>query len=175
MYPLRRFTCELLRARRQPRLAPYDTHVCDLRLMPWDMDPWRELNNGRTLTLYDIGRISLAQRTGMLDVLRRNRWGITVAGSTTRYRRRVTVFQKVEMRSRFLGWDERFFYIEQSMWREGDCTSGVLIRGALLGGGKLLPPASFIAETGWPAPPPLPDWVLAWGKADATRPWPPQI
>lgn len=50
----------------------------------------------------------------------------------------------------------------------------MLIRGALLGAGKLLPPASFIAATGWGAPPPLPDWVLAWGKADATRPWPPQ-
>lgn len=174
MYPAIRFFGELLRARRMPRLGLFDTHVARVRMMPWDMDPWFELNNGRTLTLFDIGRIALAERTGMLAVLRRKRWGITVAGNTTRYRKRVTVFQKVEIRSRLLGADGRFFYIEQSMWRGEDCTSAVLIRGALLAEGRLLPPRTFFAEIGVAEPPPLPEWVRAWGEADATRTWPPE-
>ena len=174
MYPYARMFKELWKFRRAPTLPILGTHISHHRCWPQDLDPWMELNNGRTLTLYDLGRIPLGVRTGLNPVLRARHWGLTVAGSTTRYRRRVRLFDRVEMHTRCIGWDARFMYMEQSMWKGGDCTSHVLIRSAITSANGIVPPAKALAALGQPAESPaLPDWVQAWIAAEALRPWPP--
>ena len=74
LYPLIRFAKEMIKFRGAPPLGPMDAHVSTHRCWPWDLDPWIELNNGRTLTLYDLGRIPLASRTGLVPVLREKGW-----------------------------------------------------------------------------------------------------
>jgi acyl-CoA thioesterase FadM len=125
MYPLVRIAVEMARARRLPILGPFEPHVSHHRIRPRDLDPWMELNNGRTLTLYDLGRLPFFLRTGLIGALRREGWGMTVAGSSVRYRRRVVAFQRVTMVTRLIGWDARFLYRDQSMWRGRECTSQV--------------------------------------------------
>lgn len=176
MYPLIRFAKELIKFRNAPKLGPLDAHVSTHMCWPWDLDPWIELNNGRTLTLYDLGRIPLAVRTGLSDILREKKWGITVAGNTTRYRRRIKMFNRFTMVSRMIGWDHRFFYIEQSMWRNGECCNNMLLRMACTGPkGIVTPDEFFAAQGGDPQSPELPEWVQAWIDAEARRPWPPVI
>ena len=70
MYPLFRFAKEMIKFRNAPRLAVTGTHVSTHVCWPWDLDPWIELNNGRTLTLFDLGRIPMAQRSGLIPILR---------------------------------------------------------------------------------------------------------
>jgi acyl-CoA thioesterase FadM len=175
MYPYVRMAKEVLKFRNAPALGLLGTHVSHHVCWPWDIDPWLELNNGRVLTLYDLGRIPLASRTGLVRVTRANGWGLTVAGNSVRYRRRVQTFQRFEMQSRCIGWDARFFYVEQSMWRRGECTNQMLLRMAVIAAGGMIAPGRVAAELGHAgATPALPDWVQAWIAADATRPWPPQ-
>lgn len=176
MYPFIRFVKEMVKFRSAPPLSFTGTHVSTHRCWPWDLDPWIELNNGRTLTLYDLGRIPLAVRTGLIGTLRKNRWGITVAGNSVRYRRRIKAFQRFTMVSRAVGWDQRFIYMEQSMWRGGECCNHMLVRSAITGPGGIVAPAELLAAIGAPTDSPaLPDWVQAWIAADATRPWPPVL
>lgn len=176
MYPLIRFAKELVKFRHAPALPPMGTHVSTHICWPWDLDPWIELNNGRTLTLYDLGRIPLARRTGMVDVLRRNGWGFTVAGNSTRYRRRVRMFDRFTMVSRMVGWDRRFFYMEQSMWKNGDCCNHILIRMAVTSRDGIVAPDRLFAAIGHePGDSVMPDWIMAWSEADVLRPWPPVI
>ncbi|OOY30026.1 acyl-CoA thioesterase [Thioclava sp. F36-6] len=177
MYPVIRMAKEILKFRNAPALPITGTHVSQHICWPWDIDLWMELNNGRTLTLFDLGRIPLAIRTGLWDALKRNKWGIVVAGNTTRYRRRVQAFQKIEMRSRCLGWDDRWIWLEHAMFtKDGECTSHVLIRGAVTSKKGMIPPAQVLAEMGQDATsPPLPEFVTAWAEADHKRPWPPQM
>lgn len=174
MYPYVRMVKELLTFRHAPALNLLDTHRSTHRCWPWDLDPWRELNNGRTLTLYDLGRIPMALRTELAQTARANGWGLTVAGNTVRYRRRVRMFDRLEMATRCIGWDARFFYTEQSMWKDGDCTSHMVLRTAVTAAQGIVPPARVLAAMDRPADsPPLPDWVQAWAAAEALRPWPP--
>ena len=174
MYPFVRLFKELVIHRSSTPLGVFDTHVSHHVCWPWDLDPWVELNNGRTLTLYDLGRIPFAQRTGLVSALRRERWGLTVAGVSVRYRRRVRAFDRVEMRSRCIGWDDRFLYIDQSMWRNSDCTSQMLLRSAITDAKGIVAPARVAKAIGAdPISPALPGWVTAWIKAEAQRPWPP--
>ena len=118
----------------------------------------------------------MAARAGLVEVMREKKWGITVAGNSVRYRRRIRAFHRFTMVSRVLGWDRRFIYMEQSMWRNGECCNQMLLRSACTGGNGIIPPAEIVAAMGYDMDsPPLPDWVRAWIDADAQRPWPPVL
>lgn len=175
MYPFLRLAHQVRRHRKAPPLGLTEPHVSHHICWPWDLDPWRELNNGRTLTLYDLGRIPMALRNGMVAVARAQGWGMTVAGNSTRYRRRVRMFDRVTMVSRVIGWEARFFYIDQSMWRGQEATSQILIRTAVTSPDGIVPPTRVLAAMGHPETgPDLPEWVRAWIRAEASRPWPPE-
>ena len=175
MYPIVRLIKEQIKFRNAPRLGLFDTHVSHHVCWPQDLDPWRELNNGRTLTLFDLGRMPHGVRIGLMRALRANGWGMTVAGSSVRYRRRVRMLHRFEMQTRLLGWDHRFVFVEQSMWRHGEALNNILVRLAATDGNGILPPWRLVEAMGYreQESPPLPGWVQAWIAADAQRPWPP--
>jgi len=175
MYPVIRMSWQLWKHRKDPRLPLTGCHVSHHYCMPWDIDMWMELNNGRTLTIYDLGRIPLARRVGLFDVLGRNNWGLTMAGVSVRYRRRIRPFERIEMRSRAVCWDDRFVYLEQSMWkRNGECANHALYRSAVTGRRGIVPPQEVMAGMDVQSDSPeMPGWVAAWIAADARRPWPP--
>lgn len=175
MYPFFRMAKEMWKFRSAPRLAILEPHISQHIVWPWDLDLWRELNNGRTLTLFDLGRIPMSIRMGFRDVARAKGWGITVAGNSTRYRRRVTVFSKLTQISRVIGWDDRFSYVEQSFWRGDECTAHMLLRSAFISKYGIVAPGDVLRALGQPnRSPALPEWVQMWIAADANRPWPPE-
>ncbi len=152
-----------------------DTHVSYHRCWPWDLDMLGELNNGRTLTLLDIGRLPLFHRTGMWRATRQQGWALTMAGTSVRYRRRVRAFDRLTMLSGFAGRDTRFFYLTQSFWRGGEATTSALYRMAVTGRDGIVPPQALLDAMGQPGwNPALPRWIVDWTVAEAERPWPPQ-
>ena len=93
MYPLGRLWNTTRKAHKATkggeRLALDAVGEITFRCRPWDLDMFMEMNNGRVLTLYDLGRFDLSIRSGLWDTLRAQRWGLAVAGSSVRYRKRV--------------------------------------------------------------------------------------
>mgnify|MGYP000498272001 CR=1 FL=1 len=175
MYPVRRQIIESLRCRKLSPLAPGETHVNHMRALPWDIDPFGDLNNGRIITLSDVGRIGLAQRTGLIRAMRTNRWGLAMAGSAPHYRRRVTMWEKLAFHSTLVAHDQRFFFIEHTLYASGEPAANVMCRTVITSRGKIVPPTNVLAATGvegWN--PPIPEWVEKWAKADSARPWPPE-
>lgn len=174
MYPAFRLTKEILRFRKSPTLRLGETHVTRLICWPGDIDVFMELNNGRTLTLYDFGRIVMFRRMGTFEAMKNNKWAGTVAGISIRYRARVRTFQRIEMHSKMVGWDARFVYITQSMWRGETCTSQALVRVAITDENGLVPTNRVAKAMELPEQsPPLPDWITSWAEAEGARPWPP--
>lgn len=175
MYPAIRLVAQLFKHRNDPPLPPLGTHVSRHMCLPWDIDLWMELNNGRTLTLYDLGRTVAAQRAGLIAVLKQNRWGLTMAGASVRYRRRIRTFETIEMRSRVAWWDERFFYVEQSMWKnDRECANHIVYRSAVTSKAGIVSP-DVVVQALDPTlqKPEPPDWIAAWIAAEGKRPWPP--
>ncbi len=176
MYPIRRQILESIRAARLPALRPGEAHVHRFRVTPWDIDPFGDFNNGRIITLTDIGRIALAQRMGLIKVMRARRWGLAMAGSTPQYRKRVTVFQRCETRSRIVARDPRFIYIEHLLMAEGAPAAHIMCRTVITAERRMVPTDEVVAALGDPGwNPEKPDWVKAWIEAEALRPWPPAL
>lgn len=173
VYPILRFAKESFIHRSAPPLGHFNTHVRHHRIWPVDIDVWMELNNGRTLTLFDLGRMILLKRVGAVAIMREKGWAGTVAGASARYRRRLQLFQKVEMRSRIRNWDDRFLHIEQALYRDGTAAGHALLRSALTDRTRLIPMSEAAEAIGVTESPPLPEWVSAWSTADDLRPWPP--
>jgi acyl-CoA thioesterase FadM len=174
MYPFVRLAWQFCLHRNAASLRAGETHDSTHYCLPWDLDLWLELNNGLTLSIYDMGRLPMAKRSGLIAALKRRRWGLTIAGSSVRYRKRIRVFDKIKMQSRAICADRQFIYLEQSMWVRGTCAGHALYRTAVTNSGGIVSTDQVLAELGPDITlPQIPDWVEAWIVAEDLRPWPP--
>lgn len=157
------------------RIAATDTAFVDFMCNVNDIDNFLEMNNGRILTLFDLGRNDFAIRSGLGKKLLQNRWGLVVAGSSIQYRKRVRLFDKIRISTRIAAIDERWFYIEQVMYCKGVPTSQALLRTGVtnLMTGKVIPTKEVLNAIGQPELVIEPTgWVKAWIDADKLREFP---
>jgi acyl-CoA thioesterase FadM len=63
---LLRLLATLIGARRRSPLGPLDESVMTLRVLPTDVDANLHMNNGRYLSIMDLGRFDLTVRNGLL-------------------------------------------------------------------------------------------------------------
>ena len=175
MYPFVTSLREMLKVRAAPPLAPGEIHETPLRIWPWDLDLARELNNGRSLTLMDAGRIPALYRSGLFRKVYGAGMFMTMAGATVRWRRRIVLWDRVLLRTRILGWDARFFYVEQAILKGDEAAVHAVYRVATTRGRGLVEAQQAASLNGWGNTPPLPDWVAEWSETESRRPWPPAI
>lgn len=179
MYPFLRLATTTLKSslkyKNGDKLAITDTSEIQLTANINDIDNFFEMNNGRIFTLFDLGRMDLAIRSGLGVKLLKKKWGLVVAGSTIQYRKRVRLLNQVTIKSRIIAIDERWFYIEQSMWVKGQATCTALLRTGVtnIKTGKTIDTKTVMDELGFgdiELPPN--EWVQAWIQADKLRPFP---
>jgi len=164
----------MAKARKMPKVGIYDWHVDTHRAWPWDTDLFGELNNGRILTLFELDRWAVAVRIGMMGHVLKKGIMFPIAGVSIRYRKRIPTWQKYRTQTRFLTYDGRFTYVEQSMWQGDTCMSQMLLRAAIKDKNGTIKPRDFMERLGLGTEqPPMPEWAQNWIEADATRPWPP--
>ncbi len=175
MYPIFRMLYQLNKHRKSPALPLDGVHISHHICWPVDIDMWMELNNGRMLSLFDLGRLPYSKRVPLAKTLIGNSWGMTIAGSNVRYRRRITTFSRIEMHTRALGRDARFMYLLQTMWVKGEAASSGVFRAAIVNKNGIVPTDEVVKQMGFPDwNPALPDWVNNWITAEENRVWPPE-
>ena len=178
MYPFIRYTKYIVSAvianKKGRFLDLAQTSEVMVRCSLTDLDPMLEMNNGRVLTVYDIGRTDFIIRTGLGRLLLKQRWGMVVAGSTIQYRKRIRLLDKITIRTHIVGIDERWIYLEHSMWVKGKPCSSMLLRTGVTEGGRVVDTARVLEGLG-KADLKLPPtgYVAEWIESDADRPWPP--
>lgn len=97
----------------RPKLTIWDTARTPFRVMPTDLDVLRHMNNGRYLTLMDLGRLDLMLRSGTWETVSKRGWYPIVAGQTISYRRSLNPFQKFDLYTRFVGFEGPWLFLEQ--------------------------------------------------------------
>ncbi|NNL18056.1 MAG: acyl-CoA thioesterase [Boseongicola sp.] len=174
MYPYIRAVTMILKGGKMSKIGVYDTHVSHHRAWPWDTDLFGEINHGRMLTLFELARWQSTTRIGALGLALKNGIYFPVAGVSVRYRKRIPTWQKYRVQTRFLSYDDRFTYVEQSMWQGDTCMSHLLLRAAIKNKKGSMTPVEFLETAGLSTENrPLPEWAQKWVDADAIRPWPP--
>ncbi len=170
MYPFLRVLPAIRRARRGPRIQPGEVHVVRTRCWPTDVDQFWELNNGRSLTLMDMGRMSILRGARVAQALGPKGLRLAIAGATVQYRRRVRLWERLEIRTRIIGTDARFFYIEQVIYAGGEFAHHAVFRAVAAGPkgiARMGEALGGLEHPGWRAE--LPEWVRDWAAAEAKR------
>ena len=85
----------------------------NLLVLPQDIDPFMELNNGRYVTLLDLGRFGYCINVNINQFLKQNKWSLTITGTYNNYRHRLRIFQRFKLKTKLLGYDEKWFYFFQ--------------------------------------------------------------
>ena len=75
-----RFISQFLKSKFLSPLDINDKDSVELRVWPNDIDMNIHLNNGRFLSLMDLGRTRLSIRTGLFSMAKKKGWGLGVVG-----------------------------------------------------------------------------------------------
>jgi acyl-CoA thioesterase FadM len=156
-----------LRARRGDTLRATEVGRIRLTTLPTDIDILFHMNNGRYLSLFDLGRWDLLVRTGLWDAMRGNGWYAVVSAATVTFRKSLQLWQRFDVESRFLGHDDRALYLEHRAVVDGEIYAQVIVRARMMSGrGKPLSHDELFAATGRPVDlPDVPAWVHEWAAA----------
>ena len=139
------------------------------RVWPTDLDVLRHVNNGVYFSLLDVARMDLLHRAGLAGTLRERGWFPVVTAESIGFNRSLELFQRFEVETRALGWDDVAFYLRQSFIRDDDVIASALVVGRFLRrGGGSVPAPDVAALAGLAESPPIPDWATRLG-ADQER------
>ena len=156
----------LIRVRRKSRLSIWDTSHASFRVNPTDLDVQRHMNNGRYLSLMDLGRMDLMLRSGLWDHVKAQGWYPVVAGQTITYRRSLTLGQPFDIATRVMGYDEKWIYMEQVFRRGDQVVADAVVRARFLRwkGGSVDVPEVLAAAPPEPEGLRVPEWVENWNR-----------
>lgn len=157
-----RFLLYLLSIPRRPRIGAMGTSVLRFRVMPNDLDVNLHMNNGRYLTLMDLGRLDLIVSADMAREVLRRGWKPMLGGAYITYRRELGPFQKFRLETRILGWDERWFYMSQQFYRDDTLHADGIVKALFVGPDGKVPCHEVMRLSGHEtASPPLDEATLA--------------
>ena len=161
-----RFFWLIFLAKRRTSLSPIDASLIELRVLPNDLDLNRHVNNGRYGTFMDLGRMDLIVRTGLLKLMREQNWFPVVADMHLRFLRPLKIWQRFQLETQLLGWDERWFYFQQRFISKGKiCTVG-LIKVQIRHGRKRVETERVLKKIGYEnSSPEIPQSVQQWINA----------
>ena len=147
-----------------PLSPPADISIVKLRVWPQDLDLNLHVNNGRYLTLMDIGRMDLLFRSGLGQTISKNKWYPVLTGLSARYRRPLGLFQRFRLETEVVGWTEQSLFMEHriiaiSGKSRGETAATAVVRAVMLkAGGEKVKTAELFAPLGpLPESPPLPE------------------
>ncbi len=170
MLLLFRFLLTMLKSRFRSRIGPLDESVVRFTVLPHDCDLNFHLNAGRYVSFMDVARIELIGRMRFIGPMLRRGWRPVAGGAVLRFRRSVLPFERFDIRSRVVGWDEKWIYVEHIVEKDGEFCAIGHMRTVIRSKQGTIPPTEVLAAMDLTLQsPPLPDFVAKWREAEAER------
>lgn len=132
-----RFLWVLLTSRFRPKIeVPRGVSKLDFRVWPHDLDLSLHMNNGRYLTIMDLGRLDILIVSGLWRAVLRHRWTPIASAIKIRFRREMRLFQTFRLETRLVAWAGDHVVMEQvfiltSGPRAGQVAAHMLFKGGL--------------------------------------------
>ena len=132
------------------RTSIMDVHSVWFRVLPNDLDTNLHMNNGRYLTIMDLGRTDALIRSGLVKAIISEKWMPVIAGVSMIFRRSLAPFERYRLETRLIGWDEKWVYMEQTFIRKnGDLAARGYVKATFLKKGNRVPSADIAAAANY--------------------------
>lgn len=168
MVVLGRLIKALFVARFQKKIDVFDQARTTMRVWPNDLDLNVHANSGRYISFMDVARMALLVRMRIFTKVIRRKWRPLVGGTMITYRKSLLPFEKFTIKSRIIGWDEKWFYFEHIIVNSrGDLAAIANVRGLLRGPDGNVPAADLVALSDRDVvSPPIPEFIKRWSEAE---------
>ena len=133
------------------------------RAKPTDIDVFRHVNHARYLRYMEAARWGLMVRLGLLRHTLRRGWIAPLRSMHVEYYRPLSLGQRFEIRTQYVRFEERWFYILHRVFVGEKEVARALAQATVRRGRENIPPSEYLAPLGYePADAPLPPEVEAW-------------
>lgn len=149
----------------------HDVGRIGFRVLPTDLDVLGHMNNGVYLSIMDLGRMDLMQRSGVLPRLTKAGFYPVMADETISFRRSLRPWQRFTIETRIVGYDEKAVYVEQRAVVGGEIYARATMRSRFVrktGGTVSMAELASVAGIDI-TDSPLQEWVARWA-ADVALP-----
>ena len=152
------------------RISPIETTRLRFTVLPNDLDVFMHMNNSRYLSIMDLGRTDLIGRTGVLVKLIRLGYFPIVAASRIKYRKSLNLFNRYDLQTRILYWDDKWFYIEQEFILNGKPVASAWVKACIRGAKGVVPVKEIFALVPFDGVTPEPSEELQqWIELEASK------
>jgi acyl-CoA thioesterase FadM len=134
---------------RQPRCGLHEPVTTRLRVYPNDLDINLHMNNGRYLTLMDLGRLDFMRKVGLFWPTTRRGWAAILGANQMIYLRPLKVWQRFTLETQLECWDDKWFVMTQRFVADGRLCAIGRVRGLFRGpkGNIAVPQVIALAHT----------------------------
>lgn len=152
------------RRHEQPATHPlFDVVSMDCRVRLIDIDRNLQLGTGTYTKIMDRCRREHGRLTGLLGHIANARINVVLANTEIAYVRELRPYQRFQVHTRVLGWDDKYLYYDQRFDSQNKLHTHALHRLACLHGGKTVSTSALQEALGHTRPsPPLPEYVESW-------------
>ena len=165
-----RLLWELVSWRTRSKLHWSDVGIRSFRVWPSDLDVFQHMNNAQFFSLMDISRYDLALRSNTWQLWKKLGWYPVVVAETITFRKSLLPWQKFQIESKVVGWDDLAFYFECRFTAGGEiyATAHIRVRFLKRTRGIVTVAEVLAADPSWEAhEPEMPQWVHDWAAKSA--------
>ena len=167
-----RFIRIVIHALFRAKIPVFGDSTVNFRVFPHDLDYNLHMTNSRYHSMTDLARVDRLIRSGMNKFMVKNKYGTVLGSSYIRFRRSLSAFQKVTVRTRFLGYDEKWFYIEHYFESKGALVASSIVKAIFTKNGRSVPALDLLKEfahdTDFSEYKKLPPYVHDWIRMEGT-------
>ncbi|MFO1257892.1 MAG: thioesterase family protein [Gammaproteobacteria bacterium] len=142
--------------------------ILRMHVWPSDLDFNMHMNNGRYLTIMDLGRFHLMAKKGMLKAILKHRWQPVLGGVKIHFIKDLAPFTHFDLKTEVVWWDEKWIYIEQTFLQNQTVIATGLLKVLFIYQGKPLSSEHVLNLMEiTPQKPPQPHDLKLWLDAEA--------
>lgn len=114
------------------KISPLDSCETNFWVNPFDLDINLHMNNGRYLSIMDLGRIDLLLKAKCFWSLMFQGYYPVVASEGIRFKRSLQPFQFFKIRTQIDCWTDKDFFIKQEFIQGGSVVAEAYLKGRFL-------------------------------------------
>jgi acyl-CoA thioesterase FadM len=161
----------------KPRVAnALDETSLRFSVWPNDLDLNGHMNNGRYLTIMDIGRMDFVIRLRLAGYVIKNSYIPVLSSASMRYRLPLLPFQKYALKTRIVCWDDKWVFMEHRFIIIGGKKDGAVAAVGLVKGSFFskktrgtIPTGEIMQAIGLSQDSPaMPEYIAHWQQAEET-------
>lgn len=127
-------------------LGPLQTSITNYVVIPTDLDVNMHMTNSRYSSMMDIGRTDFIIRTGIYKKLWQKRLKPVIGAASIRWRKGLHLGQAFSLHTRILGWDDKWYYIEQRFMCKGRSVCYGIVKATFRGPHGVYSPVQLAKE-----------------------------